>query len=295
MMFPAASAATLVYAVVLLLGRWVAPVASALAVIAGIAVGNHYRQTPMPWVPDVPSWHQLPRMALLLVVVGLLTRGLSAVMTNRFSARPLVAHLTLWVPRLLALIVVAYFVIPEALRSDEPWLLPAFVLTSCLEWLIYETIAHTDEQPGDAKPGASAHVAQYQALIFLLGGGVMLYAHSARFMDIATIVGCAFLGVAIIAAVTKTDCSGSIPAGIGFLPGLMVSGRFSTDSQVPLVSFWLVALAPLLLAPWLIPALARRHGWVSSLVRVLLILGALTTALLLAGQKETLPWEVQNW
>ena len=123
----------------------------------------------------------------------------------------------------------------------------------------------------------------------------MLYAHSGRFMDIATIVGCAYFGVAVVAGATKTETSGSVPAGIGFLPGLMLSGRFSTESQVPLLSFWLVALAPLLLAPWLVPALARRNGWLTRLGRVALILAALITSLLLAGQKETLPWEEQNW
>ena len=286
MMFPAAGAAALVFALVLILGRWAAAMGSALAIVAGIAVGNLYREAPMPWVTDVPSWHQLPRAALLLVVVGLLSRWFSLLAARSVVDRPWLLHLVVWLPRSAALVFVAFQVIPETMRTDSPWVILAFVLASLLEWLIFDTLA---------RDGNGGQVAAYQSLIFLLGSGVMLYAHSGRFMDIATIVGCAFFGVAVVAGATKVDASGSVPAGIGFLPGLMLSGRFSTDSQVPLLSFWLVALAPMLLAPWLVPVIAHRNGWAVRIIRVVLILGALGVALVLAGQKETLPWEEQTW
>lgn len=286
MMFPAAGAAALVFALVLILGRWAAAMGSALAIIAGIAVGNHYRESPMPWVADVSSWHQLPRAALVLVVVGLLSRWFSVLATRSVVDRPWLLHLVVWLPRLAALVFVAFQIIPDTMRADTPWVIPAFVLASLLEWLIFDTLARN---------GNGGQVAAYQSLIFLLGSGVMLYAHSGRFMDIATIVGCSFFGVAVVAGAAKADASGSVPAGIGFLPGIMLSGRFSTESHVPLSAFWLVALAPLLLAPWLIPSLAHRNGWLTRLVRVALILAALIAALVLAGLKETLPWEEQNW
>ncbi len=282
MMLPAAGASALVFALMLILGRWACALGSAVAIVAGIAVGNHYREAPMPWVADVPPWHQLPRAALLLVVVGLLSRWLSLLVGHR----PALREVVVWLPRFATLIFVAFQVIPDTMRTETPWVIPAFVLASLLEWLIFDTLA---------RDGNGGQVAAYQSLIFLLGSGVMLYAHSGRFMDISTIVGCAFFGVAVVGGATKTETSGSVPAGIGFLPGLMLSGRFSTDSQVPLLSFWLVALAPLLLAPWLVPALAHRNGWLTRLIRVILILCALGAALVLAGQKETLPWEEQNW
>jgi len=134
-------------------------------------------------------------------------------------------------------------------------------------------------------------VAAWQAAIFLGAGIVLLYAHSARFMDIGVILSFAMLGVAVAASSGKADASGAVPAGVAFLPGLMLNGRILTESHVPLTSFWLIALAPLALTPFLIPALNRKHGWIVCIVGSVLVLTPVVCAVILAAQHEQLVFE----
>ena len=86
----------------------------------------------------------------------------------------------------------------------------------------------------------------------------------------------------------------SIPAGVAFLPGLMLNGRVLTESNVPLISYWLLALAPLALTPFLTPVLNRKNGWIVRLIRSLLILAPVVIAVLLAAQNEKLVFE-EEW
>src|SRR5207302_2875570 len=132
-----------------------------------------------------------------------------------------------------------------------------------LEWMVLD---------GIARSGASSQIAAYQSVILINAGMVLLYAHWAQGMELATIVGSALFGITIATAATKADASAAIPAGVCFLPVLALTGRVSTSSQVPLASFWLIGLAPLALAPFLIPWVARRNRWLLIAVRPLLVL-----------------------
>jgi hypothetical protein len=77
-----------------------------------------------------------------------------------------------------------------------------------------------------------------------------------------------------------------------FLVGLVLGTWPSrVENKVPDVCFWLVALAPLLLAPFLVPRIARRNRWVLLALRVVLVLAPLVVAVLLAGQNEKFPYE----
>ena len=175
--------------------------------------------------------------------------------------------------------------IPADPGFDRTQFYALFVAGSLALWVVLDHLAAC---------GFPAEITALQALVALLAGGVMLYAHSAKFMDMATILGSALLGVAVVAGSVKVDARGAIPAFVGLLPGLLVSGRVLTTSEVPVASFVLAAVAPLALLPWLVPNLSRRTGPWPRAIRFVSVLAVLVAALALAGRVETLPWE-QEW
>jgi hypothetical protein len=153
---------------------------------------------------------------------------------------------------------------------------------------------------GLARGGASAQVAGYSSAMLMAGAAIVLYAHSAKFMELAVVLGSAMFGVAVANALAKPgvdghkpDASGAIPAVVAFLPGLMLGARPSLESNVPGASFWLVALAPLVLLPFLLPAVARKTGWKPPALRAALVLLPLVVAVALAARHETLVFEEQ--
>jgi hypothetical protein len=103
----------------------------------------------------------------------------------------------------------------------------------------------------------------------------------------------AMFGIAVAAGIGKCDTSGAIPAAVAFLPGLMFAMRPSmTAHQVPEVAFWLVALAPATLLPFLIPAVTRNQDrWYVRAGRALLVLAPIIAAAVLAAEHETLAFD----
>jgi hypothetical protein len=302
---PAAGGAAFAMCLFLVLGRWAAALGSAVAVVVGFACANftftalEWEKTGrvFPWKLDepYPAWHLLPRAALILIVVGLVSRWLGLFARSRLM-RPIhdnqsaertgrywwVANLVIWLPRVAAVGVTSgRLVSPQAAESGA-WVWPALAVAMLLIWVALDGVART---------GAGAQVAAYQSAIFLGAGIVLLYAHSARFMDIGVILSFAMFGVAVATGAAKTDASGAIPAGVAFLPALMLNGRILTESNVPLASFWLVALAPLALIPFLIPSLSGRDGWIVRIVRAVLVLTPVVIAVILAAQNEQLVFE----
>jgi hypothetical protein len=71
-----------------------------------------------------------------------------------------------------------------------------------------------------------------------------------------------------------------------FLPGLMVAGKTQTSGEVPLASFVLIGLAPLLLALPLLPLVGRLPPRVLRGLRAGLVLAAVGVAVVLALQAE---------
>jgi len=114
-------------------------------------------------------------------------------------------------------------------------------------------------------------------------------------MELAVIVGCGMFGIAVVATLGGCDTSGAVPAGAVFLPGLILGTRPSmVPHNVPPMALWLVALTPLVLLPFTVPALARGNGWMVRVARVLLILAPLIAAIVLASQHEKLAF-VEEW
>lgn len=280
---PAAGAAALALALFLVLGRWAGALGAGVAVLAGIAFANWHRKFPLlKWTPDDedPQTWLLPAAAVL-VVVGLLSRwgGLLVQHFTRKSGWWWTANATVWLPRVAAVLVVGGWGVPPQVAESSPelrWLITAGVL---LAWLTLD---------GVARAGCSNEVVVLLSLTAVCAGGVMVFAHSGKLLDIGTTLGMALFGVAAVGMAAKVDVSGAVPAALGFLPGFVTGGRFLTESQVPVESFWLVGLAPLALMPFAVPALARRHGPFVRLARLLLVLAPLIAALVLAQKHDPL-------
>jgi hypothetical protein len=113
-------------------------------------------------------------------------------------------------------------------------------------------------------------------------------------MDIALILGFALFGLSLPAFLGSADTSGAVPAGVAFLPGLMLNGRYQTESLVPVESFWLVGLAPLALLPFLLPRTYLQNPWVISILRLVAVLAPVVVAVVLASQHEQLAFE-EEW
>ena len=132
-------------------------------------------------------------------------------------------------------VVVAFWLVPERICEPEPWLLPTFAITMVLEWIILD---------GFARGGRGVSITFSQAMMLMGGSAVILYSHSARFMEVSTMAGAALFGIGVVAWVGRTtNLSGSIPAGVVLLPGLILSTKLGTESHVPPMSYYLVALS----------------------------------------------------
>ena len=285
-MLPAAGASAFVFAAVLLLGRRSANLAAALAVCAGLVAGN-WDKVPMPAVLTASAWTHLPPYTVFLLLLGLVTQLLADAADRFESLKSYRTGFTAakWPTRAVMLALGAGPVIPADPGFDRTQFYALFVVGSLALWFTLDRLAEC---------GSPAEMAALQGVTALLASGVMLYAHSAKFMDMATILGSALLGVAVVAGSARVDARGAIPAFVGVLPGLLVSGRALTTSEVPVASFVLAAVAPLALLPWLVPNLSRRTGPWPRVVRCVSVLAVLVAALVLAGRVETLPWQ-QDW
>ncbi|MDB5312023.1 MAG: hypothetical protein JWO38_6225 [Gemmataceae bacterium] len=287
---PAAGGAALVMCIFLFFGRWAAALGSAVAVVVGFAWANYtfgavsWEGTGrlVPWVPDRYVWHWLPRAALVLVLVGLLSRWLGLLAGLVLPERRWWGkHLLVWAARVSAVGVVSGWLVPTP-AAGLVWVRPVLAAVMLIEWAALD---------GIARSGAGGQVAAYLSAIFFAAAAVLIYHHWSGAMEMAVVLGCAFFGVAVAAGAGKADASGAIPAGVGFLPGLLLNGRFQVDSQVPLASFWLVALTPLVLTPFLIPRLNRQNGWLARTVRAAVVLIPLVVAGVMAAQHEKLAYE----
>lgn len=304
---PAAGAAALGTGLFLALGRWAGALGAGVGAPAGVAFANWQqgKAARLAWTPGDKTGDWLLVAILALVAVGLLTRwlGLAAdrylnqrrgTVSSFFRAnradrpgQPLSewwgSAAVVWVPRAVAVVVVAGWVVPVKLAEEEPNLRWAVAGAMLLAWLPADNVA---------RRGAGGQVLAYLSACLLAAGGVMLYAHSGKLTEAATMVGMALFGVAVIGGAARADVSGAIPAAVAFLPGFLAGGRYLTAdpdiSKVPVGAFVLAALAPLALLPFLIPQLGRRNDWFTRAARLVLILTPLGIALVLADAHETL-------
>lgn len=244
---------------------------------------NTYRL--LPWMGEPASrygWDWLALAALILVGVGLVTHWLR-LLSARFAPdrRGVISLALVWLPRIIALYALSGWPVSERVASESPALRWEILLIMLASWGVLDRLARLHPGP---------EIVLDQGIMCIAAGIVVLFAHSARFMEVMMALGGALVGVSLVAFLVKSNVTGAIPAAVIFLPGLMLAGRSSLSSRVPDASFWLVALSPLMLLPWLLPLLARKKGWYPRAIRMAMVLVPLILAVALAAQYEELPF-----
>ena len=284
-------AAGVVLVAVARLGKGGRAVAATVALVAGFAVGNHFRPAAeyridadrplalgdftseilhaVSGVPDEkphpPARYWLPWAALFAGAIGLIAR------VPKLPS--VVGHLL----RALTAVLVARLLVGPGLRAEVPWLWATFAAVVLAEWELLDALGKDGWLPWGL------------GLVFLSAGAVLLHAHTARMTDLATFVAGGCLGVAFVARWAGADLRGIAPVAAVALPGLLLDGQQSTYSEVPWYSFALVALAPLALAPLvLVPERYRRWQAFAGLG---LLLAAAGVAVLLAWWAEPLSFD----
>lgn len=299
---PAAGAAALVLCTFLVLGRWAGALGSAAAIVVAFMAANFtlenvgFEDEPtwantgrlVPWKPidDAPGWHWLPRVALLLVGIGLVTRWTGLLAARHLPERRWwIGNVLVWAPRIAGVVVASGWLASGKAAAGPEW-----------EWLRYQLAGAMllvwIAADGVARAGWGAEVAAYLGACLFAAAAVLIFAHSKRFMDLAVVFSFSLFGVAVAARVGRADVSGAIPAAAALLPGMMFAVRPSmADHTVPATVFWLVALAPAVLLPFLVPALARKDRWYAVAIRAVLVLVPLAVALVLTAQHEQLAFD----
>jgi hypothetical protein len=299
---PAAGGGALVLCLFLLLGRWAGALGSAAAIAVAFLWSNFtltflklddkptWDNTArlLPWKPaeNAPGWHWMPKAALLLVVVGLLSRWIGLLLQRNLPERFWWgANLLVWAPRLAGVILVSGWLASGGAASGPEWqgLRWQLVAAMLFIWIALD---------GVARANFGAEVAAYLGITFLVAGTILLYTHNAKQMEVAVILAFAMFGIATVAALGGCDTSGAIPAGVVFLPGLLLATRPSwSPHNVPQHCLWMVALAPLVLLPFAIPAVAEKRSWWLRLLRAAIVLAPLVAAIMLASEHEKLVFE----
>jgi hypothetical protein len=122
--------------------------------------------------------------------------------------------------------------------------------------------------------------------VFAGAGLVLVYSHSGRLADAALLMAAALGGVSLVALWVPIDMRPVLPALTMYLCGVMLSGYDGTFSDVPMMSFFLAAHAPLFLAFVLIPLRRAKSGWQQALIYSSAILAPIAVALALAIRAE---------
>ncbi len=136
-------------------------------------------------------------------------------------------------------IVSAIWLTPWGLLSTRPWvgsLLAAVILLNTTTLRVV----------GQSKQG------HFVPMILAVAWGgsaatVLVLAHSARFADLAIVLSCALAGVGLLILLYRLRSTSLYSGPATYLPGLMLGGYLNTYSQIPAVSFGLMAIAPGLL------------------------------------------------
>jgi hypothetical protein len=299
---PGVAGAAFVMCLFLLLGRRAGAVGSAAAVTFAFIWANFtiedttfdketgklvwekaHRLAPWKADPDAFSaYHALIRAALLLLILGLISRGIGFVTSLGLSeSRRWVANVLVWATRLVSVFVVSGWLLSERLSAGSPWLRSVIGIAMFMNWFILDSLAQAR---------ASADAAAIQGILFYAASVVLLYANSTLLMELAVVIGSAMFGLAVSSYLTSADVSGAFPATVVFLPGLTIGAQPSLTTEVPAICFWLLAFAPLALAPFLIPSLARRQGWQVRAMRAVAVSVPLIAAIVTTMQYEEFPF-----
>ena len=245
-----------------------APLGLALALLAGLATGNWFRDV-FPFVPQHAGWPWLPALTIAAM-------GAELTVHVRVVPRFMVGLL-----RVASACLAAYVLVPANLRSQALWggvLLAAMILC---EWLVLGR---------RAQQSRNGWVPLVAALALAAAAIVLIHAHSARLSDAATMASASFTAIAAIVWLRPVEAGVVAAASSVLLPGLLLSAYAETFSDVPVASFLLVAVSPLTLAASCLLPRKRLHVRVVRLVELVLFLTSLLAAVGLAMRAEPLEW-----
>ena len=217
------------------------PAVGVLALAAGLAAGNHFRDS-LPWTPDAAWWH----LAGPAIALALLAELFARVWDGG-------GHLL----RGLAAGIAAAFFTPPDWQAEARWTFPLLAAVLAAEWGLLVAV-------GRRHGGGTTALA-----IGVVAGGavfVQVHHHDLRFTDVSTFLQAGLFALAGLAWLTRNDASAAAAAAVVPLVGALVLSRFLGDSAVRWGCFAAVGLAPLALVPLL--AVPRRW-WVAVLAVVL--------------------------
>ena len=293
---PAAGAALVVFGVGLLVfGKKAAVPAAAFAMLAAVAVANYFRDV-FPWWPHLQAdpdrplyprfvaWHWLPALLVLAQLDGILAHGSSIPKWGGWRLKlglGVLAALVLVPPGLYATWPLLYSGWPYPFRA-QAWPILAFALFVGLGWAGSAAVAR--QTPGGVT-GLGLSMAMFGASF------VVVHAHTARFADALSIPAAALFVITIVAAFTKVEVTGAIPAVSLLLPAVMLVTAIETEGlhEIPWYAFLLPALPPLTVGLLAIPPLGKLTGVGRGILFWVLCLGPTVAAVILAARAETLP------
>jgi hypothetical protein len=293
-------------------GRY-APLAAALAVTAGLASGTFVRSdvidyrvdSDRPWSvtdlatvlgwslegqappkegeppPEDPPPKKQPRYWLIWLA------GLALAVESLVRLMYLPAGVA-WSARTLMAAFAGRVLTHEQMRQDMPWMPWVVGLGILLEWAVLVNLA------GRWKDGVAALAA---AVGFWAAAVVLIHAHYNRGMDMALFGFAAVLGPAVGAWIWRGDTGTALAAAAVYLPGVVLTGQWdasANDNKVPLTSFICAGLAPVALAPMLLPGLNRLPRWARWLPALILVLIPALIAVGLAAQMESIDFGSKN-
>ena len=124
--------------------------------------------------PDSPGWHRIPIAAVLLTIVGLVSRWIGLLVSRYLPERRWWwANLLVWVPRITAVVVASGWMLTEKDAEAFPQLRITILLAMLLIWIVLDGVARSRE---------SGEVAAYLAMIFYAAGVVLLFGQSSRLL-----------------------------------------------------------------------------------------------------------------
>ena len=267
---PALLAAALMTVVCWLAGRFdPGPyIGAAVALAAGLALGNWLGDDLVPLWPERFGWQWLGWAVLGALALGMLAR------------LPFVPPGLGWGLWGLASANAGWLLTPAALRDEFFWAPLVLGAIIFAEWVVLEEVGRLD----------LAGLIPLALVPAALTATALLVPSSARFGQIALVLAGSLAGVGGGGLLMRREGSGVVAGVAVMLPALILSGWHDNFAEppVPTKCFLLAALAPLALVPSLIPAWQRyqRKGlWV---VQLLIVLVPVITAIALAAQAGAL-------
>jgi hypothetical protein len=226
-------------------------------------IAGNWQTTPIPFLPHGAGWPWLLPIGVAALCVGALTATL-------IGKQP-------WMrigAEIVFVIALSNCLLPRELWTPA-WLIGFYVAVLANA----QALQRHAQQFGWIAPLSWA---------MLLGGAatVLVYAHSGRLADAATLLAAPLLGLVPILVWRKLDARSCALCIATYLPALMASGFHETFSEVPWLSFALIGCAPLWLLVANLPVIRRQRLLVQAIVQIALLFVPVAAAIALAIRAE---------